>query len=68
MRELGEREAGRRSFEEALRIHFAKAEQSPAAFGQNFFIVLRNYVRVTPEKPDDPWWQIWRQLNKDGSG
>ena len=66
--ELGQREAARRSFEEALRIYFAKAEQSPAAFSQKLSIVLRNYVRVTPEKPDDPWWQIWRQLNKDGSG
>jgi hypothetical protein len=68
LRDLGEREAARRSLEGALRICFAKAGQSPAAFRQKFFIVLRNYVGVTPEKPDDPWWQIWRRLNKDGSG
>ncbi|MBM3237049.1 tetratricopeptide repeat protein [Candidatus Poribacteria bacterium] len=61
-RDLGELQDARQSYTEALEIYFPLAIQLPAAFGRNFHVVLRNYTNVTPESPDDLWWQLWKNF------
>ena len=63
--DLGEREAARDCYTEALEIYAPLAQRWPAAFAQNLLIVLRNYANSTDESPDDPWWRMWRELRND---
>ena len=63
-RDLGEREAALDSFEKALEIYWPLCQKTPKAYGQNFFLALRNYVKVAPEAPDDRWWQLWKTMEQ----
>ena len=65
--ELGEKEAARGSFTEALQIYAPLAARWPMAFMTELYRTLRNYTGITPETPEDPWWELWRQLTA-GSG
>jgi hypothetical protein len=65
LRDLGERDAARTAFTEALDIYWPLFTQWPQAFGQNGLVFLRNYVNLTGENADDPWWQRWQQLQAD---
>jgi hypothetical protein len=62
--DLGEREAARECYAEALGIYAPLAEKYPRAFVHNLRIVLRGYTSVTPESEDDPWWRLWRELTR----
>jgi hypothetical protein len=63
--DLGERDAARTAFTEALEIYWPLFTQWPQAFGPNCLVVLRNYVNLTGENADDPWWQRWQQFQAD---
>jgi hypothetical protein len=58
LRDLGEHEPARQACEEALEIYWPLAQRLPRAFGQDFLIMLRNYLWVTGEAEDDPWWRM----------
>ena len=61
---LGEREAARDSYQEALEIYRRLAMQWPKAFANKLYQTLKNYAAVTDEHPDDPWWALWRQFEE----
>lgn len=67
-RTLGEREAARLSYTEALTIYAPLFDKYPLAYAQDFAICLYRYTKITPETPDDPWWQRWHQLNPPEGG
>ncbi|MBC8236068.1 AAA family ATPase [bacterium] len=66
-RALGESEAARESFKEALNLYLPYVSRWAAAFEQNFRIFLRNYTNITPEDSNDQWWQLWKRLNSTSS-
>ncbi len=63
--DLGDGEAAQGSYREALEIYAPLLAKYPRAYLQKFSVVLRNYTNLVPESPDDPWWQLWRQLNPE---
>jgi len=63
--DLGEHDAARTAYTEALEIYKPLYAQWPQAFGQNFLTVLRNYLNLTEENADDPWWQLWHTRQDD---
>lgn len=63
--DLGERDAARTAYTEALGIYWPLFTQWPQVFGQNLLVVLQNYINLTGENADDPWWQRWQQLQAD---
>jgi hypothetical protein len=54
LRNLGEREAARKAYEEALTIYWPLVNQLPQAFLQSFAVVLRNYVGVSDDTGKRP--------------
>jgi len=51
----------RGTFEEALRLYQPFFERWLQAFGEGFFIFLRDYTDLVEETEQDPWWQLWRE-------
>ncbi len=66
--DLGEFEAARESYQQALEIYWPLAQQIPRAFGQKFVGALREYASVAPEIDDNPWWQLWKSFTREASG
>jgi hypothetical protein len=64
LKDLGEREAARTTYTEALEIYWRLGDKWPQAFNQNFLTVLHNYLELTDEDAEDPWWQLWNNLQK----
>jgi hypothetical protein len=62
--DLGEIQKARDCYAEALHIFVPLAQQWPAAFARYVFGTLRNYTIITPETSEDPWWPIWKDLQK----
>ena len=63
-RDLGDRDAARECYTEALEIYAPLFAKWPQAFGRNLLVVLRNYTNVTEESPEDPWWRMWKQFQE----
>ena len=66
--DLGDREGAKDAYRESLEIRWPLAQKWPAAYMQRFLGVLSRYVQVAPEKADDPWWTLWRQLQRSTEG
>jgi len=66
--DLGDREGAKNAYRESLEIRWPLAQKWPAAYMQRFLGVLSRYVQVAPEKADDPWWTLWRQLQRSTEG
>ena len=64
LRDLGEHEAARTAFTEALELYRRLWDEWPQAFNQNFLTVLHNYLELTDEDAEDPWWQLWNNLQE----
>jgi tetratricopeptide (TPR) repeat protein len=54
LRDLGERQAARKQYEEALEIYHRYMERFPQAFSHDFEGVLRNYKRLIEEGQQRP--------------
>jgi tetratricopeptide (TPR) repeat protein len=67
LRDLGERAAAREAYTEALEIYMPLFRQWPQAFEYNFLTMLWNYINLSEEDTNDPWWQLWKQL-QEGAG
>jgi hypothetical protein len=39
-------------------------DEWPLAFSQSFLTVLHNYLKLTDEDAEDPWWQFWNNLQE----
>ena len=65
-RDLGEREAARDAYVEALGIFETLAKRWPKAFAGDLRIALGNYTEITPETPEDRWWPLWKEMRGDG--
>lgn len=62
--DLGERDAARTAYTEALEIYWRLLDEWPQAFSQSFLTALQNYLELTDEDAEDPWWQFWNNLQE----